>query len=58
MPSRAERIAEVQRAILKSYGGMYHFMLSYGLKMYKEGDLEEAKQILRGMAEAEVDGEE
>lgn len=57
MPSRAERIAEVERAILKSYGGMYHFMLSFGLKMYKDGDLDEAKAILRTLAEGEVDGE-
>ena len=25
---------------------MYHFMLSHNLKMYKDGDLRQAKQIL------------
>lgn len=42
-----------QRQFLKEcgYDGMQHFMLSYGLKMWNDDDLEEAKAILEGLRE-------
>ncbi|KAH7310048.1 hypothetical protein BKA65DRAFT_559365 [Rhexocercosporidium sp. MPI-PUGE-AT-0058] len=35
------------------YKNMYHFMLSYGLKMHGDDDYEEGKAILKGMREGE-----
>ena len=40
---------------LKSWGGMYHFMLSYGLKIHDEEDYRQAKEILRVMKEAQLE---
>jgi hypothetical protein len=30
------------------YSGMNHFMLTYGLKMHDDGDVQEAKRIIEG----------
>ncbi|KAF2158665.1 hypothetical protein M409DRAFT_30829 [Zasmidium cellare ATCC 36951] len=39
--------------ITRPYGGHYHFMLSYGLKMHNQDDFDESKRILEGLQECE-----
>ena len=54
----AECIDKHKRKILKAYGGMYHFMMSMGLKMWDEDDYEEGEHILTCFAEDEAEKEE
>ena len=41
------------RSIIKSWGNMHNFMLSYGLKPYNPEDYDEAHAIIDGMKEAD-----
>lgn len=47
-----------ERNIIKSYGGWTNFMLSYTLKLWKDEDVEEALQILRGLTGFDDDASE
>jgi ribonuclease HI len=41
--------------IRTSWGGCLNFMLSYGLKPWKSGDVQEAREIMRSMRQADLD---
>ncbi|KAJ5661869.1 uncharacterized protein N7477_009485 [Penicillium maclennaniae] len=46
-----------ERAIVKSYGGWTHFMQSFGLKPWKEDDVEEGKRILAAFTQDQDEDE-
>ncbi|KAL5365789.1 hypothetical protein BJX96DRAFT_180158 [Aspergillus floccosus] len=43
-------LTPAERAIVKGYGGWTMFLASYGLKAWDADDVEEAKQIVAGLA--------
>ena len=53
----ADTIREKERKILKGYGGLHRFMMSYGLKPFEMDDEEEARAILNAMAVGDAEEE-
>ncbi|KAJ5928211.1 hypothetical protein N7466_007167 [Penicillium verhagenii] len=45
-------LTEAERTVVKSYGGWTQFMLAFGLKPTDPVDAEEAKALLKGLADA------
>jgi hypothetical protein len=43
-------MTSADREIVKGYGGWTQFMHSFGLKPHKQGDIQEATMILKGLA--------
>ncbi|CEO58338.1 hypothetical protein PMG11_03068 [Penicillium brasilianum] len=54
MPSQTDclqpPLSPAERQIVKSYGGWTQFLLSFGLKPWKDDDEEEGMRILRAFA--------